>query len=216
MEPSQQTIVLATHSDEISNQDEPHIIDEIPINNELNKNPIDEHPTSHNLAFIHETFPQREDSTIDEDDTSSEFSESDQSLEQEELSKLEKTAMEMSFNNAPLSEFQALFTPNCEAEFQADIQSVLNNSTILRILVVSHRIEIVRFVLQQGMQLDESVMAFALKTAKEKNDKTILSLLFEYGWEINRPVNDHTPPAMRCVRLSPAKMDRERQVTILY
>jgi hypothetical protein len=44
-------------------------------------------------------------------------------------------------------------------------------------------------------------MAMALKHVRKSGSKTIPELLFRGGWDINRPVNQFCPPAIRCVEI---------------
>jgi hypothetical protein len=111
--------------------------------------------------------------------------------------------LELSIQNAPLSAFYSFFTKwedsSNSAQSQPTALKSFNESFALRLMIEKDRNDTVQCMLSYGFQIPDSAMAMALRRANVTGSLTILGHLFEGGWDINRPVNECTPPAIRCV-----------------
>lgn len=65
----------------------------------------------------------------------------------------------------------------------------------LRIAVRNDREEVVRLLLDAGLKPDGGIED-ALARIRDGQDRTILSLLVEHGWNINEPTSDFGPPVL--------------------
>jgi hypothetical protein len=111
----------------------------------------------------------------------------------------------LSYENKPFSEFETFFVrwkdPQNAARLQPIALQEFNEGPALRGAVENNREDVVRTMLRLGFEVSESSMAMALKYARNSGSKTILELLFQGEWDINRPVNQFCPPAIRCVEI---------------
>lgn len=59
--------------------------------------------------------------------------------------------------------------------------------------------QVLRLLLGKGLQPTSKAVAFAKAKWQETRNKDVLQLLLDYGWDINQPLNNDTPPLMRSV-----------------
>ncbi|KAJ4304824.1 hypothetical protein N0V90_000352 [Kalmusia sp. IMI 367209] len=101
---------------------------------------------------------------------------------------------------ANLPSFRALLSAWQDPLNLGHLQSValdaFNETSVLRYLVEKGQDDVVQYLLSYGFDISDLAMAFALKDARETGNQKMLKVLFEGGWDINRPVNTYCPPAM--------------------
>ena len=82
----------------------------------------------------------------------------------------------------------------------------LNDSLIMSVLIAKGWDNLLELLLSLGLQIRGAQMSAAIHHAKEVKSFGALKLLFKSVWDINRPLNDSCPPAIRYVVLR----DRQR------
>lgn len=69
-------------------------------------------------------------------------------------------------------------------------------STALGTAVGYGRIDAVRLLLEKGLRPTEMDMFWALRAFDETGNRTAIESFVDAGWDINRPVNEHTAPIL--------------------
>lgn len=82
----------------------------------------------------------------------------------------------------------------------------LNDSLVMSVVVAKGWDNLLELLLSLGLQIRDAQMSAAIHRAKETKSFGALKLLFKSVWDINRPLNDSCPPAIRYVVLR----DRQR------
>ena len=106
-----------------------------------------------------------------------------------------------------LQTIQKLFEPWQDHTNPGSLQPAalddLNDSFVMGVTIDNGWNDILRLLLSYGMRIENIDMSKAIHQAKQRHDFTALRMLFQSGWDINRPVNSHCPPALRHVRPIP-------------
>lgn len=76
-----------------------------------------------------------------------------------------------------------------------------DNFRILEPALEHNRVDLVKFLLEQGFTIEGADVAIALERLKKTEDPTIFELLLEYGWDINARTGPNTQPALAYVLL---------------
>lgn len=69
-------------------------------------------------------------------------------------------------------------------------------STALGTAVGCNRIDAVRVLLDKGLKPTEMDMFWALRAFERTGNRTAIELFVDAGWDIDRPVNEHTAPIL--------------------
>jgi hypothetical protein len=77
----------------------------------------------------------------------------------------------------------------------------LNDSLIMSVLIAKGWDNLLELLLSWGLQIRDAQMSAAIHRAKEIKSFGALKLLFKSVWDINRPLNNSCPPAIRYVVL---------------
>lgn len=69
-------------------------------------------------------------------------------------------------------------------------------STALGTAVAYGRHDAVRFLLEKGLKPTEMDMFWALRAHDKSGSRGVLEMFVDAGWDINRPINEHTAPLL--------------------
>lgn len=108
-------------------------------------------------------------------------------------------------SDAPLAEIQDFLAkwenPSSMGRVQPNALAWFNDTNAVQLACTNGNLDVVRTLLEKGLYPTIRAADFARAKWRETNNKEVfqqvLELLVYYGMEINRPVNDHTPPIMR-------------------
>ncbi|KAI0860799.1 ankyrin repeat-containing domain protein [Xylaria cubensis] len=107
--------------------------------------------------------------------------------------------------NAPLNEVEE-FTRQWEVTsvdntpiVQPNLLAWFSDTNTLRLACANDNQDIIRFLLQMGLSITPSAIIYATSKLRETNDTTVLELLLDFGWDINKPLGDTRPPLLSSV-----------------
>ncbi|KAF2439154.1 ankyrin [Karstenula rhodostoma CBS 690.94] len=107
----------------------------------------------------------------------------------------------LGYENKPISEFEVFFAhwkdPQVPSRLRPDASKAFNEGPALRDVVENNRNDLVQMMLPLGFEISDSVMSACLRQTRKTRRTEILDMLFDSGWDINRPVNEYCPPAIR-------------------
>jgi hypothetical protein len=122
----------------------------------------------------------------------------------EQTTALEKAAGELNYlcaSNKPLGDIKNLLTqwmdPTSPNHLQSDALYSFNNTNALRLACMNDSIDVVKLLLETGLDPNPMAVSFAVARLRETRNKDLLQLLIDFGWNVNNPINDQTPPLTR-------------------
>ncbi|KAI1877362.1 hypothetical protein JX265_003370 [Neoarthrinium moseri] len=103
-------------------------------------------------------------------------------------------------SNAPLGDVQDFLAkwehPPSSGQIQPNALAWFDNSNAVRWGCANSSPDVVRLLLEKGLNPTAMAVSFAIPQLRLSKDRTILQLLVDYGWDVNEPLNDKTPPFM--------------------
>ncbi|KAI1750317.1 hypothetical protein F4782DRAFT_548793 [Xylaria castorea] len=107
--------------------------------------------------------------------------------------------------NAPLSEvkrftrqWQVTSSDNAPV-VQPNLLAWFSNTNALQLTCANDNQDIIRFLLQMGLLIPTSTIVYATSKLRETNNTTVLELLLDFGWDINKPLGETRPPLISLV-----------------
>ncbi|KAI1734079.1 ankyrin repeat-containing domain protein [Xylaria scruposa] len=104
--------------------------------------------------------------------------------------------------NVPLNEVEE-FTRQWEVTsvgntpvVQPNLLAWFSDTNALRLACANDNQDVIRFLLQMGLSITPSAIVYATSKLRETNDNTVLELLLDFGWDINKPLGDTRPPLL--------------------
>ncbi|KAJ3573900.1 hypothetical protein NPX13_g4538 [Xylaria arbuscula] len=106
--------------------------------------------------------------------------------------------------NAPLNEIKSFMAQWKVAStsgpiVQRNILAWFSDTNALRLACTNNNPDIVSFLLQSGLSITPSAVAFAAAKLKETHDTTIMQALLDNGWDINEPLGETRPPLISSI-----------------
>lgn len=107
---------------------------------------------------------------------------------------------ELCGQHAQLDKLQDFFAtwqdPYTSNRIQPNALAWFSDTNALGLMCLYDRLDVLELLLEQGLQPTPLVIAVAIKAFQQNENTKLLSMILRYGWDINKPLSDGTPPVM--------------------
>ncbi|KAI1263452.1 ankyrin repeat-containing domain protein [Xylariaceae sp. FL1019] len=79
---------------------------------------------------------------------------------------------------------------------QPNVLAWFGDTNALRMACSNGGVDVVRLLLQKGLPIVPMAVIYTITKLRESKDTAMLELLLDYGWDINKPVTEVSPPVL--------------------